>query len=60
MFVKRDELPTEGIHINKIHFKPGVAVEVDDEMGRALVERKGFVKTDDPEAKPKKKKTEVE
>lgn len=52
MLVKRDDLPTEGIHINKIHFLPGAEVEVNSEMGKALVERKGFVEV----TKTKKKK----
>ncbi len=51
MRVKKDQLPTEGIKINGIKFYPGVAEDVDDEMGRALVERKGFT-----EVKAKKKK----
>lgn len=54
MLVKRDDLPTEGIHINKIHFKPGEAVEVDEPMGQALTARKGFVEV----TKTKKKKEE--
>lgn len=50
MRVKKDQLPTEGIRINGIKFYPGEAVEVDDEMGKALVARKGF-----QEVKTKKK-----
>lgn len=60
MFVKRDVLPTEGIYINNVHFLPGVATEVDYEMGKALLDRKGFEKADAPgsEVKPKKSKKE--
>lgn len=53
MKVVRDDIPTEGIKINGIQFKPGVEVEVDDEMGRALTERKGFREVTAPKKKGK-------
>lgn len=42
MKVVRDDLPTEGVHIGGVHFKPGIAETVDAELGKVLVERKGF------------------
>ena len=50
MLVKKVELPTEGVKINGIHFKPVVEEEVSDEIGK-LLKKKGYV-----EVKPKKKK----
>lgn len=52
MRVKKEQLPTEGIKINGVKFYPGIAEDVDDEMGKALVERKGFTEV----TKAKKKK----
>ena len=43
MKVKNDNIPTEGVHIGGVHFKPGKAETVDAELGTALVERKGFI-----------------
>ncbi len=42
MEVVRDNLPTEGVIIGGVHFKPGKVETVDAELGAALTERKGF------------------
>ena len=46
MKVVREDLPSEGIIINNITFKPGVPQEVKAELGEQLIARKGFKEVD--------------
>lgn len=51
MKVVNDILPTEGVVINGIHFLPGKVTSVDDELGTALIARKGFKRATEPAIK---------
>lgn len=42
MKIVRDDLPTEGVTIAGIRFMPGKTAEVDEELAKELIERKGF------------------
>ena len=42
MKIVRDDIPTEGIIIENITFRPGVPQEVKAELGEQLIARKGF------------------
>jgi hypothetical protein len=42
MKIIRHDLPTEGVKIAGIHFKPGKEEEVDNALAKELVDRKGF------------------
>lgn len=53
MKVVNDKLPTEGVIIGGTKFCPGKEQEVSAELGKALVERKGFKEVG---GKPKTKK----
>lgn len=53
MKVVRDDLPTEGVTIGGIKFRPGEEQDVSAELGKALVENKGFKEVGE---KPKNKK----
>ena len=51
MLIKRDELPTEGVVINGIHFLPGKPTKVDDVLGESLVQHKGFKRAEPTKTK---------
>lgn len=51
MKIVNDTLPTEGVVINGIHFLPGKVTSVDDELGKALIARKGFKRAAEPTTK---------
>lgn len=57
MKVVREDLPTEGVIIGGTKFLPGKEQEVSAELGKALVERKGFKEVG---GKPKNKKEDDE
>ena len=42
MKIVKDDLPTEGVIIEKITFKPGIPQEVAKNLGEQLIARKGF------------------
>ncbi|MFQ5737137.1 MAG: hypothetical protein ACE5GY_09815 [Thermodesulfobacteriota bacterium] len=42
MKIVRDDLPTEGVTIAGIRFKPGEPQKVDEGLAAELIERKGF------------------
>lgn len=60
MKIKKDDLPTEGVKIQGIHFLPGKSTTVSKELGKFLTDnsRKGFVEVRE-EAKDTNKKKGV-